>query len=596
MAVLLRLAGYALRVSPRLLALVYICRVGSTLLLLAIPWIIGIAIDTALEGGSTGELVLWAMLIFSVSLVAGVLAYGHSYLGDYVSQHVAYDLRQEFLARLHSLSFGFHDHQKTGDLMSRATTDVESIRWFVSFGLIHSIHVLVLVLGAAGLMLASDWDLALVALAAIPIAIYVAIGRSRRFRRMWMEVQTETGRLTTVLQENLSGMRVVKTFGAEEYEKAKFREVADSVAQKTFGVNRLHAANSSFLNLLFALATALVIWYGGWQILNTDSGMTAGGLTRFILYLGLLIFPIRMSGWIVNIFSRAISAGQRIFEVLDTVSPVEEKVGAMPLGRVKGEVRFESVSFGYESRDGHDGPQALRNVNLNVSPGYKVAVLGSPGGGKSTLVNLIPRFYDVTRGRLSIDGVDVRDVTLESLRRNVGIVFQDVFLFMASMRENISYGVADASSEQIEAAARGAQIHDFVVSLPEQYDTLVGERGVTLSGGQRQRVAIARALLQDPPILILDDSMSSVDAETESLIRKALDQLMKGRTTFVIAHRVSTVKNADLILMLEDGEIVEMGTHQQLISMDGRYRRIYELQLLPGEELLAESRSGDDAA
>ena len=596
MGVLLRLARYTLRYGWRL-TLVYICLVGSTLLSLAIPRILGITIDTALERGSTRELTLLALLVLAISLVRGAFAYGQSYLAEYISQHVAYDLRHTLLARLQYLSFGFHDRQKTGDLMSRATEDVESIRWFVSFGLIYGVHVLVLVGGTAGLLLTTDRNLALVALASIPVAAFIAILMSRKFSGLWRQVQAETGLLTTVLQENLTGMRVVKTFGAEEYEKEKFRLAADTVAERTFKVNRLHAANTSFLNLLFILVTALVIWYGGWRIINTNTGMTPGELTQFILYLGLLVFPIRMAGWVVNIFARSVAAGERIFQVLDARSPVQEKVGAIVLDRVRGEVKFESVSFGYDTHQGQNGrsPEALHNISLEAVPGKKIAILGSPGSGKSTLVNLIPRFYDVSEGRLTVDGVDIRDVELESLRRNVGIVFQDVFLFMASIRENISYGVADASFQQVVAAARSAHIHDFIMGLPEKYDTLVGERGVTLSGGERQRLAIARTLLLDRPILIFDDSTSSVDAETESLIQRAMDEVMKGRTTFIIAHRVRSVKSADLILVLRDGGIVGKGTHQELISREGLYREIYQLQLLPRDDVLAETWSSDDS-
>ena len=596
MGVLLRLASYALRYK-RQLTLVYICLVGSTLLSLAIPRFLGIAIDTALEDGKTTRLVLLALSVLGISLFRGAFSYGQSYLAEWISQHVSHDIRHSFLARLHTLSFGFHDRQKTGDLMSRATEDVESVRWFISFGLIYAVNIVVLLVGVAVLLLATNVLLALMALAAVPVAAFIAVRMSRRFRRLWMGVQTQTGRMTTVLQESLSGMRIVKTFGAEEYEKAKFREAARVVADETFIVNRLHAANTSFLNLLFSLVTALVIWYGGRQIINAASGMTAGELTQFVLYLGLLVFPIRMSGWVVNIFSRAISAGERIFLVLDSPSPVIEKGEPIRLGRVKGEIRFENVSFAYEPGKA-EGPspsgKTLRNINLEAAPGQRIALLGPPGSGKSSLVNLIPRFYDATQGRVTIDGTDVRDVALETLRRNVGIVFQDVFLFMTTIRENLSYGMANASMDRVVAAARLAQLHDFIISLPDQYDTPIGERGVTLSGGQRQRLAIARTLLLDPPILILDDSTSSVDAETESHIHRALDEVMKGRTTFVIAHRVGTVKDADLILVLNEGEIVERGTHEELISREGMYEGYYRLQLLAEQDVLAETWASDN--
>ena len=598
MGILLRLAGYALRHRPQL-GLAYVSLIGSTLLSLAIPRFLGIAIDSSLEGGRTRDLAMWAALIMAVALARGGFGYVQSYFSEYVSQSVSFDLRHAFLSRLQSLSFAFHDREKTGDLMSRATADVESIRWFVSFGLIYSVHVLVLLVAVAGLLLTTNWQLGLLGLSAVPVATAIAIRVSRQFRRMWMEVQAETGRMTTVLQENLSGMRVVKTFGAEEHEKEKFRESAVVVAEQTFAVNRLHAANSSLLNLLFTLVTAGVVWYGGWLIINDRAAMTAGELTQFILYLGLLVMPTRMSGWIVNNFARAIAAGERIFRVLDARSPVEERPGAVELGRSRGAVSFESVNFSYGPA--HNGatapPEVLRGVSLEVSAGQKIAILGPPGGGKSSLVSLVPRFYDVTGGRVAVDGMDVREVTLESLRRNVGIVFQDVFLFMASIKDNIAYGSESASLEQVMEAARAAQIHDFIMGLPQQYDTHVGERGVTLSGGQKQRVAIARTLLLDPPVLILDDSTSSVDAETEAAIQRALDEVMQGRTTFIIAHRVSSLRRADQILVMDDGRVTERGTHEELFAKEnGTYREIYRLQLDAESDALMDAAPSDDAA
>ena len=604
MGVLRRLTDYALRYKLQI-AIVYSCLIGATLLSLAIPKLLGLAIDSALGSGDKSDLVWMAVLVLAVSLLRGGFAYGQSYVSELTSQRVAYAIRHDFLARLQYLGFAFHDRQKTGDLMSRATSDVESIRWFVSFGLIYSMNIVVLVVGASVLLLLIDWQLALISLAAIPVTVYIAVRIRRRFRDLWSSVQVETGRMTTVLQENLSGMRVVKSFGGEEYEKHKFGEAAKIVAEETFTVNRLHAANSSLLSLLFTLVIALVIWVGGSRIIDSP-GLTAGELTQFVLYLGLLLFPIRMSGWVVNIFTRAAAAGDRIFQVLDAKSPVEEKHAALSLGRARGHVKFDSVSFRYlasVSADGHDSNlevapmdgEILHHVTLEARPGQKIALLGPPGSGKSTLVNLIHRCYDVTGGNITIDGIDVRDASLESLRRNVGIVFQDVFLFMASIRENISYGFPDASLEQVQAAARSAQIHDFIMGLPDQYDTLVGERGITLSGGQKQRVSIARTLLLDPPILVLDDSTSSVDVATEFQIRRALAEVMKDRTTFIIAHRVSSVKSADRILVLEDGRVAEMGTHQELISRQGLYKEIYQLQLSVEEDVLAEHLPGGES-
>ena len=354
MPILLRLAGYALRISPFRLVLAYVCLIGSTLLSLAIPRLLGISIDTVLESGDSTVLIWLAATLLVISLAAGAFHYGQTYFSEYISQHVAYRLRHNFLARLQHLSYAFHDRHKTGDLMSRAAADVESIRWFVSFGLIYSVHILTLLVAVSVLLITISWDLGLLGLAAVPAAVYVAVVMSHRFRRMWREVQEDTGRMSTVLQENLSGMRVVKTFGAEERQMEKFGEAAAVVSEKTFAVSRLHAANSSLLNMLFTLVTALVVWYGGSKIINGYDagaglflGLTPGELTQFVLYMGLLVFPIRMSGWVVNNFARAIAAGGRIFYVIDAQSPVQEKENAQDLERAEGRVSFEGVRFHY---------------------------------------------------------------------------------------------------------------------------------------------------------------------------------------------------------------------------------------------------------
>ena len=339
---------------------------------------------------------------------------------------------------------------------------------------------------------------------------------------------------------------------------------------------------------LFHLGTTvLILWMGGQQVIHGT--MTPGELAQFIFYLGLLAMPVRMAAWIVNSFSRAISCGQRIFATLDAESPVQEKKNAVALSRARGHVRFEDVSFGYDAIS-----PVLSHMTFEAEPAKVVALVGAPGSGKSTIVHLLPRFYDVTGGKITIDGVDVRDASLASLRANIGIVQQDVFLFTSTIRENIAYGAVGASFDQIVRAAQIAQLHDFIVSLPEGYDTWVGERGITLSGGQRQRLAIARTILVDPPILVLDDSTSSVDTETEHLIRRALVEVMKGRTTFVIAHRLSTVKSADLILVLREGQIVQRGTHQELLSQPGPYQEVYELQLRPQEAMLTNGVSQEN--
>jgi len=575
MRVLLRILRLTWRHKPHLL-LALGCAVTAPVLSLAVPKLLGTAIDLALSSGTTSQLIVLAAVILGVSAARGAVAYGQAYLGDSVSQRVAYQLRNAFFDKLQALSFAFHDHQKTGDLMSKATVDIEGTRRFINMGFIRLFYLLLLLGGVTVLLLLINWKLALMGLAGVPIAILFSAWVSRLLRRIWMSVHRETGTLTMLLQENLSGARVVRAFAAQEYEEGKFGHQAQVVADDTFKALNVHAATSSFLVLVFTAVVGVVLWYGGQYILG--GRMTAGELTQFIFYLGMVIFQARMVGWIVNSFARAISCGERIFEVLDATPDIQENPGALRLHRAKGHVRFENVSFAYDGR-----VPALGNATFEVLPGQKIAILGGPGSGKTTIVQLLPRFYDASRGRVTIDGIDVRNVTLASLRRNVGLVFQDVFLFSASVQENIAYGAIEATKERVVAAAKAAQLHDFVLSLPDGYDTPVGERGVSLSGGQRQRLAIARTLLLNPPILVLDDSTSSVDPETELLMRRALATVMRGRTTFIIAHRVSSVRQADLILVLEDGEIVERGTHQELLAQGGLYRQVYELQLLPQE-------------
>ena len=474
------------------------------------------------------------------------------------------------------MSFGFFDREQTGNLMSKATQDVDAVRMFISMGMVRGLSIFVMLGAVSVLMALANWRLAIVSMAFVPLILWRALAMSNVLRPTWMKVQEETGAMTTVLQENLSGMKVVKAFGARAFEESKFNARADAVARLTYSATRLFASQGSLMTFIFTAATGAILWYGGREV--AADRLTAGGLVSFIFYMGLLAMPVRMSGWMVNTVSRASSAGQRIYDVLDAESPVTQKPDAVPLPRVAGHVAFENVAVSYD-----EAGSAVRDINFAAQPGQVVALLGGPGSGKSTIAHVIPRFYDVSEGRITIDGYDVRDVTLSSLRQNVGIVMQDVFVFAASMKDNIAYGLDDVDMEEVVRAAKIAQLHDFIEGLPDGYDSWVGERGITLSGGQRQRLAIARTLLLDPPVLILDDSTSSVDMATEYKLQQALDEVIRGRTTFVIAHRLSTVRGADLILALEDGEIVERGAHDELLERNGFYRSIYDLQLRPLE-------------
>jgi len=590
----LRLTTRAFR-YPGLIVLTTLCVFGATAMVIAMPELVGFAIDVGFDIGDDGiargsmsTLAIAAALLIVAAVFRGLFTYGQQYLGEKVSQAVAYDFRNDIYDHLQRLSYAYHDNAQIGQIMSRATQDVEGVRFFVSMGLIRLAYIVVLVGVSAGLMIATNVKVALIGLAFMPIVAVQASIITLKLRPVWLEVQDLQGQLSTVLQENLTGQRVVKAFARERFEERKFDKVAQGLFERSYMTSKIQALNEPVMSSLWILSLALVFWFGGQEIIA--GRMTVGDLTKFQLYLTMLQVPVRSIGFVVNIFARAHSAGARIYELLDAESPVREKPGATPIRAERGEVVFEDVSFGYAA----DQP-VLRNIDIEAKPGQLIALLGPTGSGKSTIVNLLPRFYDVTHGAIRIDGEDVRDVTIESLRSKIGIVQQDLFLFVATIRDNIAYGKPDATEEEIMRAARAARIHDFIEQLPDGYDTWVGERGTTLSGGQRQRVAIARTLLMDPRILIFDDSTSSVDMRTEFLIQEALQNLMRGRTTFVIAQRLRTVQQADQILVMRDGEIVERGRHEELLALDGFYREIYDLELRDQEEARAAIAQAGDA-
>jgi len=541
---------------------------GEQVVVLAVEW---------------SNLIIFALAILGANLARGFSDFARTYATDALSHSVSFDLRNLLYDKLQHISFAYHDKEHTGNLMSKATSDVEAIRRFINLGLVRSLDVIVRIVAITGILLFLNWQLALLSLIFVPFVVIRSTLVLRRLRRMWMHVQEVMGETSTVLQENLVGIHVVKAFASEEYEKEKYRKKAQELREEFYQSERLQGVNSAWMSLYFTFALGLILWFGGLEVINGN--LSPGGLAQFVLYMNQLTFPIRVSAQIINSFSRAISSGQRLFEVLDAKSPVEEIPDAKVMGRSQhGRVQFNDVSFSYDEHT-----PALSHVNIDASPGQITAILGAPGSGKSTIVNLLPRFYDVTEGHIDIDGEDIRSVTLESLRRNVGIVQQDVYLFSDTIRGNIAYGAVNATLEDVIEAAKVAQLHDHIMSLADGYDTWVGERGSTLSGGQRQRLSIARTVLIDPPVLILDDSTSSVDVETERLIHQAMINVMKGRTTFVIAHRLSTVREADLILVLQEGQIVEWGSHIDLMAKRGNYRDIYDLQLRPQAEILLDA-------
>ncbi len=596
MQILVRITKIAWKFRARLI-LAYLSFLGAVGASLLIPQLFGEAIDllVAIDGDgiireptSNRTLTYFALGILGASLLRGFLDFARTYCTDSLSQKVSYDIRNSFYDKLQHLSFAYHDTVHTGDLMSKATADVEAIRRFVNMGLVRALEVVVRVIALLLILSFMNWELTLISLAFVPFIVIRSSMVMGRLRGMWALVQMRMGEAVTILQENLVGIHVVKAFASEEYEKKKFARKAHELREEYYKSERLQGTNSAWMTLFFTSGMGLILWYGGWEVIRGD--LTVGGLTKFILYLSQLTFPIRMSSFIINSFSRAITSGGRIFEVLDAESPVMQKSDAAVLERAEGRVEFEDVSFSYSERI-----PALQRLNISAKPDQITAILGAPGSGKSTIVNLLPRFYDVTEGCITIDGKDIRDFTLESLRHNVGIVQQDVFLFSANIHDNIAYGVKGATREDVIRAAKVAQLHDHIDSLPDGYDTWVGERGATLSGGQRQRLSIARSILTDPPVLILDDSTSSVDVQTERMIHQAMVNVMKNRTTFVIAHRLSTVREADLIVVLKDGQITEQGTHDELLAANGIYQNIYELQLQPQEELLLDAAITPDS-
>jgi ATP-binding cassette subfamily B multidrug efflux pump len=555
----------------------------GTLSQLAVPQLVQNIMDAVVSGvqatkrGQAADqraIAVAALAIVGFSVVRGIFSFLQIYMAELASQNVAFDMRNEIYAKIQRLSFSYHDRNQTGQLMIRATDDVEKTRLFLGQGFVIALQAVVMLVGIMVILALTNLRLTLVVLPILPIAIGLFMLFGAISQPLFAEVQQRLSALNTILQENLAGVRVVKAFAQEKREERRFDTSAENLMAQQLRVSRIFSFLFPIVFLTANLGQALVLYFGGRQIM--DGTLSVGQWQKFSLYLVYAFLPIGQLGFIISLMSQASTSAGRIFQIVDAHNDVTDRPGALPLGQIRGEVSFEHVTFRYYQTS----DPILRDVSFVAAPGQRVALLGATGSGKSTIINLIPRFYDVSEGAVRIDGADIRDVTLDSLRGQIGIVLQETTLFSGTIRDNIAFGRTDASQAEVEAVARAANAHEFIMTFPQGYDTPVGERGTTLSGGQKQRIAIARALLMDPRILILDDSTSSVDLTTEVVIQQALDQLMKGRTSFVIAQRISTVQNADLILVLDKGRIAAQGTHAELMEASPIYAEIYYSQLV----------------
>ncbi len=554
----------------------YLTLLGILILNITVPQFIRWIIDTGIDGRQPNVL-LWSVLaLLGLTLIKGVLNYYQGLWSETASQNVAYDFRNKIQQKLTLLSFSYHDQSETGELLSRAVQDVERLRFLTGRATLRILEGSLMLIMTSAVLLSMDYRLALLVMITMPILVFQALRFGSRYRPLSLQVQQRLAALTTNVEQNLRGSRVVKAFTQEQAEIERFEGENKRWFDLSARAAQMQAVNLPLLFLIANAGMVVILWYGGAQVIRGQ--LTLGALVAFTTYLGQLVEPVRRLGMIIPAVAIAGAAAERVFEILDEVPDVKDEPDARPLPRLEGHVRFERVSFGYGKH------QVLQEVDFEVQPGQVVALLGPTGSGKSTIISLIPRFYDPTGGRILLDGFDNRRATLRSLRSQIGIVLQETTLFATTVRENIAFGCTGATEEKIIQASQAAQAHEFILKMPRGYDTRVGERGVTLSGGQKQRLAIARALLLDPRLLILDDATASVDTETEHQIQLAFERLMEGRTTFVIAHRLSTVRRADLILVLEGGRIAARGTHESLLQTSRLYAEIYRRQLKPQEK------------
>ena len=567
-----RLLGF-LRPYKISLVVSTILAVASQGVQIALVWVTAHAIDDAITPRDAGKLWIFVWAIVGLGALRAILMAGRRLLSGKQALAVEMDLRQGLYAHLVRLSFGFYDRNQTGQLMSRATVDLQGVRFFLGYGLIFFFQNALTVLSVTVVLFFFEWKLALIALAITPVLVVLAYRYSHVTHPTLREVQQKLADVATVAEENIVGVHVVKSFAQEPQEQVKFTDRSEAVFQQTLRANRQRALYVPFIAWVPMLAQAAVLLVGARMVASGQ--LTVGGFIAFNLYLGLLIMPLRSLGMWIGQAQRATASGERIFQVMDEPEEIADRPGAVELPAGGGDLRFEGVGFEYM-----EGRPTLQDIDLRLEPGKTIALIGHTGSGKTTLTSLVPRFYDVTAGRVTLDGVDVRDVKLASLRHAIGVISQDPFLFSATVRENIKFGAPDLDDAEVESIAQLAQAHEFVTRLPNGYDTVIGERGITLSGGQRQRLAIARALAVDPRVLILDDATASVDASTEARIRVGLREAMRNRTTLIIAHRLSTIALADEVVVLDDGRIAARGTHEELLATSQVYRDIYDHGLL----------------
>lgn len=575
MKTLLRLFVYV-KPSTKWVVIAISIMMFATLVDLVAPWILKEIFDKGIEPKNVTVILTLTLLLIGVQACKSGAMFVQGYSQELVGQNVVFKLRQDLYNHLQRLSFSYYDRAQTGQLMSRMTGDIEAVKNFIGFGAMGLLTGMMTFIGTMVFMLWLNWKVTLISAVTIPAILFILWRFNQKVGPAWSSIREQMGRLTTTLQENISGIRVVKSFATEGVEQRKFAERNKQNFETNMERAKLEAKSFPLMGLFGGLTFVLMIWIGA--IFVARGEMSLGTFMAFQWYTWGMIWPLNMLGWQINIMQQAIKAAPRVFEVLDTPVDIESPEAGRAADGMKGHVAFSNVSFHFADQDRTKDAPILNQISFQVKQGEVIAVLGATGSGKSSLIGLLSRFYDTTEGRVVIDGTDVRDYELDGLRRSVGIVPQETFLFSASIRENIAYGHPEATQQQIEQAAIKAQIHAFIDGLPYGYDTLIGERGVGLSGGQRQRVALARAILMDPPILVLDEATASVDTATESAIHEALLEVMKGRTTFIIAQRLSSIQHADRIMMLESGRLVEEGTHKELIERNGLFRQLFERQ------------------